>query len=285
MELLQLQYFYESSKNENFAKTAEKYIVPTSSVSASVKRLEKELGCDLFDRTCNRIILNNNGKRLQQALCTVFTELSHAVEDLSAANKDHREIKMLVRAMRSDITDYIISYSKKYPHISFKTAFDFGEHDFEKYDIIIDEKADAYPNYQSFELCNIQLCLKVASASPLCGKKLTLKQLCNQSFISLDEESNMHKILMKACKNAGFSPNIVVQSNDMKCHEKLLESGIGIGLERHDVSRDRTRNLCSLEVTDFNETYGVYCYYKTQAAYGNVEHFLTYLKNRAKGFV
>ena len=34
MELLQLRYFYESAKNENFAKTAEKYMVPASSVSA-----------------------------------------------------------------------------------------------------------------------------------------------------------------------------------------------------------------------------------------------------------
>ena len=40
MELLQLRYFFESAKNENFAKTAEKYMVPASSVSASVKRLE-----------------------------------------------------------------------------------------------------------------------------------------------------------------------------------------------------------------------------------------------------
>ena len=45
MELLQLRYFYESAKNENFAKTAEKYMVPASSISASVKRLEEELGC------------------------------------------------------------------------------------------------------------------------------------------------------------------------------------------------------------------------------------------------
>ena len=42
MELLQLKYFYESAKNENFSKTAEMFMVPTSSVSASIKRLEKE---------------------------------------------------------------------------------------------------------------------------------------------------------------------------------------------------------------------------------------------------
>jgi len=122
MEILQLRYFYESAKNENFAKTAEKFMVPTTSVSASVKRLENELGCKLFDRTSNRIILNNNGKRFQQSLCMIFDELDHAVENLSDNNHDDREIKMLVRAVRSNITDYIIEYNSMYPNIVFKCS-------------------------------------------------------------------------------------------------------------------------------------------------------------------
>jgi hypothetical protein len=47
VELLQLRYFYESAKNENFSKTAEIFMVPTTSVSASIRRLEEELGCPL----------------------------------------------------------------------------------------------------------------------------------------------------------------------------------------------------------------------------------------------
>ena len=101
MELLQLRYFYESAKQESFAKTAEKYMVPTTSVSASVKRLESELGCKLFDRSANRITLNQHGKRLQQSLCAAFAEIDSAVDALSAPQNDTREIRMLVRAIRS----------------------------------------------------------------------------------------------------------------------------------------------------------------------------------------
>ena len=117
MELLQLRYFFESAKNESFAKTAEKYMVPTSSVSASVRRLENELGCELFDRHSNKICLNSNGKRMQISLYKVFDELNEAITYLSADKTDTREIKMLVRAMRDDITDYIIEFRKNYPHI------------------------------------------------------------------------------------------------------------------------------------------------------------------------
>ena len=62
MELLQMKYFYDTANSGSFTKTAEKYMVPTSSVSAAVKRLEKELGCELFDRSANKITLNDEGK-------------------------------------------------------------------------------------------------------------------------------------------------------------------------------------------------------------------------------
>ena len=38
MELLQLRYFLDSAENENFSKTAEKYMVPASCVSIAVKK-------------------------------------------------------------------------------------------------------------------------------------------------------------------------------------------------------------------------------------------------------
>jgi hypothetical protein len=48
MEFLQLRYFYENAKNKSFALTAKKHMVPTSSVSAAIKRLETELGTKLY---------------------------------------------------------------------------------------------------------------------------------------------------------------------------------------------------------------------------------------------
>ncbi|MBQ9779134.1 MAG: LysR family transcriptional regulator, partial [Clostridia bacterium] len=217
MEMLQLRYFYESAQNESFAKTAEKYMVPTTSVSASVKRLEKELGCQLFDRTSNRVTLNPNGKRLQQSLCLVFAELDGAVDALSSPCGDEREIRMLVRAVRSNITERIIAYNARHPQIAFQTVFDFAERDFKKYDVIIDRKSDVYEGFESFELCTMRIRLKAAVGHPLCRKNHTLKQLCDQPFISWGEGSNMHNILQEACRRVGFSPRIAVQTNDKEC--------------------------------------------------------------------
>ena len=278
MEFLQLQYFYESARNENFAKTAEKFMVPATSVSAAVRRLEKELGCALFDRSSNRIALNANGKRLARSLGVVFSELNQAVEELGATAADSRQIRMLVRAMRNDITDFIVAYHEKYPHIAFKTVFDFSETDLESYDIIIDQKTDRYPNFERFPLQKLRLRMAVSASSPLRGKRLTLKQLAGEAFLSMGEQSNTHRILEQACKSAGFAPNIAVSSNDIQCHEKLIRSGIGIGLLRE--SDHRVGGIAYLDVADFAADYEVYTYYNSQAAYGNILHFLNFLKSQ-----
>ena len=278
MEILQLRYFFDSAKNENFTKTAEKYKVPTTSVSASVRRLEKELGCELFHRSSNRIVLNDNGRRLERSLEIVFEELDNALDSLRSVSTDTREIKMLVRAMRGRITDHIIAYKTKHPHVSFKTVFDFDDASFEDYDIIIDEKTDKYRGYECEELYTATIRLRACADSPLCERKLTLKQLSSQPFISIGENNGMHKILMGACKKAGFVPNIVVQSNDLRCVEKCVEAGVGIGLGREPSHTSLSKNVRYLDVLDFNEKQTLCIYYKKQSAYGNVEHFCSFLK-------
>lgn len=279
MELLQLQYFFESAKTENFAKTAERHYVPTSSVSGSVRRLEKELGCQLFDRSCNSLTLNRNGKRLFRALQVAFDEIDSAVKDLTTV-EDNREIRLLVRAMRGKVTDYIIEYNRAKPHIRFQINFDNAGQDFENYDIIIDEHSDLYPTYERMKLCHMRLRLVVSRDSLLARKKLTLKQLAGQQFITLGEQSHVHKILLDACKKAGFQPNISIRSNDMKYYEKLVDSGIGIGVERHNPASMRHRNIAYLDVSDFVEDSVVFAYYQKEIAYGNIAQFLQFLNSK-----
>ena len=280
MEMLQLRYFYESAQSESFSKTAEKFMVPPSSVSSSVRQLEKELGCKLFDRTSNRILLNNNGKKLKQTLHMFLSNLDDVVQELSVSDFDTTEIKILVRAMRSDITDYIIEFNKLNPHISFNIVFNFDEKNFSAYDIIIDKMTDLYPEYDRFEQFNVRIKLNVNSSSPLLRDKLTLKQLSGRPFITLDEHSNMHSMLLDKCERAGFVPKIVAKTNDVLCYEKMIASGFGIGLMR--ATRHNVADIQSLDVVDFDEKYQVYTYFKKENESRNVNQFLQFLKSKTK---
>ena len=277
MELLQLRYFYESAKNENFTKTAQMFMVPTTSVSAAIKRLEKELDCKLFDRTANRIALNANGRLLQQSLCSVFHEMDRVVEELSDHAEDTREIKILVRGMRKKITDLMIEYSTKHPHVTFKTSFDYDDENYTAYDIVIDDEKDRYADYERIELFNMRLRLKCAEHDPLCEKKLLLSQLCGRPFLSMGPNSNMHHILTKACSRAGFTPKISVVCNDIACYEKFIAAGMGIGIARQN--SESAPGICDLDVTDFDEHYTVYAYYSHKEYYGKIKNFVEFLKS------
>ena len=279
MEILQLRYFYLSAKNENFSTTAKAYGVPTTAVSSSVRRLEGELGCKLFNRTHNRITLNAKGRRLQEALCAVFTELDSAVEEITAAHTDKRELHILVRGMRREVTNLLSEFNALHPQVSFKISFTQDAHT--DYDIIIDDAKDVYSDFQKFELYSMALHLKCASGDPLCQRQLTMADLWNRSFISMDQESNMHRILTAACVRKGFHPKIAAFCNDVECYDKLVAMGMGIGIgrERLHPSGESGRNqIENLKVSDFNEHYTVYVYYREQECVGNVKKLIDFMK-------
>jgi DNA-binding transcriptional LysR family regulator len=280
MELLQLRYFFDSARTENFAKTAEKYMVPPSSVSASIKRLETELGCQLFDRCSNRIFLNENGRTLQRSLGMMFDELDRTVSELSLAESEKPEIKMLAKSLREVMTNALIEYRELHPNQRFLTVFDFDE-DYEEYDLIVDERNESYVGYEKMELCTMRIRLCAAPDSPLCGRPLTLRQLRNQNFVTMGKQSNAHRLLVKACKNVGFVPNIVMEINDTKCYGKCIHTGMGIGLSREPAETKPSESAKNfLLVSDFEELQTYYIYYKKTGSNSNLQNFVDYLRKR-----
>jgi DNA-binding transcriptional LysR family regulator len=61
VELKQLQQLIASAENETVSKAAEILHISQPALSLSIQRLETELEVTLFDRTKNKITLNENG--------------------------------------------------------------------------------------------------------------------------------------------------------------------------------------------------------------------------------
>ena len=121
--------------------------------------------------------------------------------------------------------------------------------------------------------------LFAAPDSPLCGRPITLRQLRNQNFVTMGKQSNSHRLLVKACKNAGFVPNIVMEINDTKCYGKCINTGMGIGLSREPAETkplESAKNF--LLVSDFEELQTYYIYYKKTGSNSNLQNFVDYLR-------
>ncbi len=280
MEFLQLRYFYESALSQSLSGTARKYMVPASSVSASIKRLEEELGCCLFERLSNRILLNENGKRLQQSLAVIFKELEQAVSSISHTVDDAREVRILVRALRATLTDCVIRYKTEHVNAKFRLISSFEQEGLDDYDIIVDTQKEGYTGYDFFEFCRQRVYIYAAKDSPLCTMPLSLAQLADQAFVTMSPLGNQYKLLMDACQKAGFSPRLLAQINDSACFFKFIASGAAVGVAgERSVRADMA--IVPLRITDFKEQQTVCVYYKRESAYGHVKKFIEFLKKES----
>ena len=282
MDILQLRYFYDSANYLSISKTAEKYGVPATSVSASIRRLEKELGCKLFDRTPNRISLNDKGIIMRDSLKKIFSEMDSMIEAVSGSVDDVKEIKILVKAIRALITEQVIEYKKKYAQTRFKLVADFDERDMDDYDIIIDTQSDQYTGYASLELINQQVCCYVPSESGLCNRTFSLKELSQMSFALMSQHGNHGKVFIEACKKAGFTPNIVAQVNDSACFRRIISSGIAIGVTGQFANNvDGNITMVPLNIKDFKYKQTICMYYKKDNS-GNSARFVSFLRDNIK---
>ena len=284
MELLQLRYFYESAKQESFAKTAEKYMVPTTSVSASIKRLETELGTQLFDRSSNKISLNEKGFVFFGTVEDIFARLNEAVSTITDNDSPGSTIKILIKARRKWITELIIQYKKQFPHVCFQISHDALISKHELFDIIIDEKNDRYSGMEAFLLNVEDICVKSSKSNPLTNKILSFKDLRDHDFLVSQKGGRMWQVLEKHASKNGFIPKVSLESNDRQCLIRYTEAGLGLLLGSKNALRDESeKNLAALNVIDFNETQAVYVYFNPESIRDiSVNSFLSFLKTTAQ---
>ncbi|MBQ9805094.1 MAG: LysR family transcriptional regulator [Clostridia bacterium] len=283
MNLIQLRYFYESAQSENFSKTAEKYMVPTSSVSAAIKRLEEELGILLFDRNSNRVTLNPAGQLLANALGNAFGEVERAISDIQSNTVSNPEIRILVRARRSFITNLLIEYRTLHSNVRFRMQHELDTESYDDFDIVIDEKNETLHSEMEHFLFLIEtLCIKAGKEAPLCDRKLTMNDLKKYPFIMMRGNNHMIRILRQHGRRCGFEPNIAFLCEDRQCLLQCVESGMGLTIgSRRALGEEIQSKLSPLDVSDFNEVQQIYVYHrKTQATDVTLTDFLQFLSKR-----
>ena len=174
MEMLQLRYFYETAMAESIAKTAPKYMVPASSVSASIKRLEQELGVELFVRTSNRITLSEKGKEFLVSVSNILSQLETSVQVLSVNSGERQTISILARCTRTILTRWIMRFYHINPSVRFIVEFEDVPENYKNYDIIISEPAEALEAYAFFPWRRFDIRVEAMETDHLSRDPITL---------------------------------------------------------------------------------------------------------------
>lgn len=263
MNLRQLRYFYETAKNQSLAKTAKKYMVPASSVSAAIKKLEDELGVRLFDRTSNKIILNSRGRIFASELMSAFDRIDSAVDKVTSPEQKTPKIRILVKARPKWIAELIVEYMSTNPNVNFIISNDYKNESIDDFDIVIDEPADKYSEWKQFLLSVELLCVKAAKNSRFIGKELRFENLKNEDFIFQSQGNSMRNRYERICKRLAISPNVAIECNDRQLLQYYVQSGLGLTIGTYRALNDNTQNaIAPLTVVDFNETQNVCVFYK-----------------------
>lgn len=253
MDLLQLRYFFESAESENFSHTASRHRVPPSTVSASVRRLEDELGCKLFCREDNRIRISSDGKKLYSALTVAFSAMDSAVDELQNRSSELTgELYLLVRSDRAIIYHAVPLFSKLNPQVVFHISHNFESSYASKYDMIIDESGEKFSGYTSLPFISESLKFAASVNNDLGSGPVSLRALAHQKFIALSESSPLGKQLKNTCKAAGFRPDIRIECDDPLYLRHYVAIGMGITLfPEKSWKGEANDNIVFLNVPDF----------------------------------
>ena len=226
--------------------------MPPSSVSLSIKRLERELGWSLFDRSGNRIRLNDKGRTLQKALEVSLHTLDSAVAGLTAP-QESGDIFLLVRSERQFLLDCISDFRQSHSDAVFHLSHDFSIENIGQFDIIIDDAATPYAGFHSVPIIRENIRIAAAAGNPLCGRELTMQDLRDQPCITMYRGSSMQRIAVDCCCRAGFQPNIIIESDDPQYLRKYIELDFGLAFVPETSWKGQMGGTQYLNITDLQE--------------------------------
>ncbi|MBE6643488.1 MAG: LysR family transcriptional regulator [Clostridia bacterium] len=227
MELLQLKYFCDAAQSQNFSKTAQKFGVPPSCVSQSIKRLEKELSVKLFTRSANKILLNNKGIEFYEKVSEGLNIINNAATAVTDDGKNG-EIVICVNSNRRIVMQTVKKFKSIYPDVNITTLHPTDIYS-DQFDLIIDGENDALKSYTKHKLVTENLLAAINKNNPVLKKSnFSINMLADQPFISTNKQSPLYRLTNSVCKKYGFEPNIAVLSDDPFYVRKYVELNLAV---------------------------------------------------------
>ncbi len=239
MDLLQLQYFLLLANQQHVTKTADLLHISQPSLSATIKKLENELGAPLFTRKGRNIELSPYGRAYKQYVEEAFLALDNGkrvIDELRG--KEERKLSLgilspyvwedLFRVFRSEHPEVKLNrYSVEGIHFSddlMDGKFDFylgGLNHLEDLDL---------NKFQYTILYEDQMVLLVRNDHPLASEsEIDLRRCKNERFINQETGSNLQHFISSLYKMAGFTPNVIM-SCDYTLRDRMVAEGHGISI-------------------------------------------------------
>ena len=115
MNLDTLHYFEVVAEEGNLSLAAEKLHITQPALSSSIKRLENDLNCLLFDRVKKTLVLNANGRLFYQSVKNILSIYSEGSVLIHQDPPINGTISIGYQIMTDSLLRFLSAFHKEHP--------------------------------------------------------------------------------------------------------------------------------------------------------------------------
>lgn len=237
MEFRPLRAFVEVVRQGGFSQAAKIVFATQSTVSKAVKQLEDEIGAPLLDRIGHRSTLTAAGEVVYRRGIKLLAERDDLLAELDEIRGLQRGVLRLGLPPVGSSTLFaplFAVYRQRHPGIDVQLIEEHGSVQLEQSLRTgeIDFAAALLPVSTDFdqELVRREPLVALLPANHRLGKKrsVSLTDLRDMPFILFGSGFALHRIMLDACRNAGFEPRIAARSSQIDFMIELVSAGLGV---------------------------------------------------------
>lgn len=241
MELRQLQHFSAVAQFCNFTRAAAELQVVQSTLSASIRKLERELGASLFERTTRRVSLTPAGRALLPTALRMLRDAELARNTVrSVASVVEGEVALgTIQALTwVDLPKALGWFRREHPKV--EVTLHEAPVD-ELIENLLQGKLDlAYVARDPKPLSDgvvvhathdEDLTLVVPPNHPLIGQSgVQLGDLADESFIDFRAGRGLDRTVATYCTEANLNRKVAVSATQLHLVNDLVAEGLGIAI-------------------------------------------------------
>ncbi|MFI0467431.1 LysR family transcriptional regulator [Saccharopolyspora sp. 5N102] len=263
MEFRQVEHFLAVVRSGSFTAAAREIHIVQSALSASIRKLETELGAPLFERTTRRVALTEAGRALLPVAHRLVSDVDAARGEVSAVvglSRGRVSIGMIQMLTVVDLPRELGVFQSRYPGIrihvrdgavpELSAAVADGELDL----AYLAADGPLPGELISFAQWTQRIVLVTYPGHRLAHRRrVRLAEIDDEPFVDFSG-SVMQAMVRRRFADAGLRHNPVCEATNVPLLMELVATGLGITIVPQSVAERAGLPFARIEGTDFTRT-------------------------------
>lgn len=239
MELRDLKSFIAVAQHGSFTKASQQLFVSQPSLSKNIKRLEELLQVELLDRSTRYVRLTDAGRIVydqSKKAMLALDEIPLLLNDLKQIYSGSIKIGIPPLIGTLFFPELARKFHEKYPNVQLeltelgaKRIWELVDNGHVNLGFVVLPANESL--FQMKPFIEDEFVLFIHENHPLANEnEISISQLKDEKFILFSEEFTLHDLVIQACRDMGFIPNVVYKSSQWDLIIELVSSQLGITL-------------------------------------------------------